>query len=119
MEPEINVLKDGHNRPYSFTQFDTVEDARYAIRRCHGHTLYKRPLRCEWARVNRSIFISPKVEISEEETKAFIGKFGEIEDFVEAKETDLPNVHEFEPNEWIVKFAQREDGVRAYNVRFL
>lgn len=86
------------------------------MKKAHGYILNRRPLRCERARVNRTIFISPKVDISPEETKVTVESFGKIEDFVEARNTNLPNAYEFEANEWLVKFAFRNDAIKAFNV---
>lgn len=59
-KPDIKVLKDNRNRPYAFVQFETVDEAKTALKKVHGFILNRRPLRCERARVNRTIFISPK-----------------------------------------------------------
>lgn len=59
-KPDIKVLKDNRNRPYAFVQFETVDEAKTALKKVHGFILNRRPLRCERARVNRTIFISPR-----------------------------------------------------------
>lgn len=111
-------MKDNKNRPYAFVQFESAEEANTALKNVHGSLLNGRSLRCERARVNRTLFISPKVNVSEKDTKAILEGFGQIEDLTEACSTNLPNVQEFQPNEWFVKFSFRKDAIKAYNVCF-
>lgn len=57
---EVKVLVDTKNRPYAFVQYKTEKEAKFAIKVAQGALLNNRPIRCEHARVNRTLFLSPK-----------------------------------------------------------
>lgn len=54
----VKVLKDGANRPFSFVQYTTAQEAAYALQKCQNACLDGRTIRVERARVNRTLYIS-------------------------------------------------------------
>lgn len=54
---------DNKNRPYAFVQYQTEKEAKTAIKNAQGALLNNRPIRCEHARVNRTLFLTPKSNI--------------------------------------------------------
>ena len=128
------MLVDNRNRPYAFVQYTTEKEAKRAIKNAQGALLNNRPIRCEQARVNRTLFFSPKFQdigptsdVSQtiynvyfnidslKELKTYLNTFGEIEEFLLAPEaTRLPNADEFKQNEWFVRFVHRDDAISAY-----
>ncbi|KAI8365647.1 hypothetical protein EDC96DRAFT_187803 [Choanephora cucurbitarum] len=104
----VKVLKDWLKRPYAFVQFERVEDSKTAIKEAPGTILHGRSIRCEPARVNRSICL---VSFSQPFHKKFIrsalSSFGEIEDI-----TVLQPHGKF--HSIVVKFRYREDAIKAY-----
>ena len=54
----VKVLKDWANRPFSFVQYTTAQEASYALQRAQKATLDGRMIRVERARVNRTLYIS-------------------------------------------------------------
>lgn len=55
---------DSKNRPYAFVQYQTEKEAKEAIKNAQGALLNNRPIRCEPARVNRTLFLTPKSNIN-------------------------------------------------------
>jgi RNA recognition motif-containing protein len=53
----VKVLRDLCERPYAFVQFNTDDDAKNAIAKGQGTYLDNRYIRCEPARVNRTLFV--------------------------------------------------------------
>ncbi|KAI8374909.1 hypothetical protein BD560DRAFT_87641 [Blakeslea trispora] len=104
----VKVLKDWLKRPYAFVQFERTEDSKRAIKEAPGTILHGRSIRCEPARVNRSICL---VSFSQPFHKKFIhsalSTFGEIE------EINILQPHgKFHST--VVKFRYREDAIKAY-----
>jgi len=54
----VKVLKDWANRPFSFVQYATAQEATYALSQCQKSILDGRMIRVERARVNRTLYIS-------------------------------------------------------------
>ena len=54
----MKVLKDWANRPFSFVQYTTAQEANYALQKGQKATLDGRMIRVERARVNRTLYIS-------------------------------------------------------------
>ena len=72
----VKVLKDWANRPFSFVQFTTSQEASYALQRAQKATLDGRMIRVERARVNRTLYISKeKGKIDEAVSRAIISCF--------------------------------------------
>ena len=53
----VKVLKDWANRPFSFVQYTTAQEAGYALQRAQKATLDGRMIRVERARVNRTLYV--------------------------------------------------------------
>jgi len=54
----VKVLKDWANRPFSFVQYATAQEATYALQKGQKAILDGRMIRVERARVNRTLYIS-------------------------------------------------------------
>jgi len=54
----VKVLKDWANRPFSFVQYTTAQEAGYALQQSQKASLDGRMIRVERARVNRTLYIS-------------------------------------------------------------
>lgn len=132
---EVKARLDSKNRQYAFAQFNTAEEAKTALQKCQGVIIHGRPIRIEHARVNRTIFLSPKanektidpivsIVLAKRHTfqltvikslKSQVSKFGEVEDFLFAQSAQqLLNATEFLENEWFIRFAYRDDAIKAY-----
>ncbi|ANB14740.1 Rim4p [Sugiyamaella lignohabitans] len=109
----VKVLRDLANRPYAFVQYSTVEEAKLAIEQAQRTELDGRAIRCEPAKVNRTLFITPvSVEkIGKSELEATLSRYGEIEDITLAKFSPAIRA----PTEsWFCRFVYREDATLAY-----
>lgn len=53
----VKVLKDWANRPFSFVQYTTAQEAGYALQKAQKATLDGRVIRVERARVNRTLYV--------------------------------------------------------------
>ena len=51
-------MKDWANRPFSFVQYTTAQEATYALHKSQKACLDGRMIRVERARVNRTLFVS-------------------------------------------------------------
>jgi RNA recognition motif-containing protein len=54
----VKVLKDGANRPFSFVQYTTAQEAGYALQQAQNASLDGRMIRVERARVNRTLYVT-------------------------------------------------------------
>ncbi|KAI9311803.1 hypothetical protein BX666DRAFT_896184 [Dichotomocladium elegans] len=104
----VKVLKDWLHRPYAFVQFERIIDAKKALKEAPGTVLDGRSIRCEPARVNRTICITPfsypgylphETELSDE-----MSVFGAIESVFVAQ-------HEYCA---YIKYRYRDDAIRAF-----
>ncbi|ODV87340.1 hypothetical protein CANARDRAFT_5886 [[Candida] arabinofermentans NRRL YB-2248] len=112
----VKVLRDPANRPYAFVQFKKDEEAKRAIIEGQHSLLNGRTVRCEKARVNRTLYIETTNKgMSDDDIKTLLEKFGEIEKFVGAEEKDCEegSVDE-EYSFWFCKFVFRQDAISAY-----
>lgn len=111
----VKVLRDQVNRPYAFVQYTNDRDAASALAGAQHNTLDGRTIRCEPARVNRTLFVTPlNDDLANESTvEEFLGQYGELEELVYSN---------FAPggtkkhHSWFAKFAYRDDAIRAYAV---
>lgn len=112
----VKVLRDPSNRPYAFAQYSNDEDCKNAIELGHGAELEGRKLRCEAAKVNRTLFVSVSPPLSLQTLKESVGKFGEIELlFGSTSEGEVIHVpHNGTSLSWFVKFSYRDDAIRAF-----
>ena len=126
----VKVLRDPQNRPYAFVQYTNDHDAQRALNLSQGSTLNDRVIRCEQARVNRTLFISCSSPISCRDIVSFCEQFGELEQLIPSFTPDsnqsnknqsnlLPSFKVVEPESyksscWFVQFAFRDDAIRAF-----
>ena len=76
------VLRDTCNRPYAFVQYTTDSDSKLAIEKGHNSVLDGRNIRCEAAKVNRTLFVSSKSFLSKSIIRDRLSNFGEIEELL-------------------------------------
>lgn len=117
----VKVLRDHANRPYAFVQYKNDKDAKMALKMAQGSMLNGRTLRCESARVNRTLFITHQDSLEFNKIMELCEKFGELEQLVPNKEQN-----QFHRNNrkyhyptsngcsWFVQFAYRDDAIRAF-----
>lgn len=114
----VKVLRDTSNRPYAFVQYGNDEDCKRAIKFGHNSVLNGRNLRCEHAKVNRTLFICCPTVLNEEGIKLFLETYGEIEQVaISTINGTLSHKRSAEENSsrfWYAKFAYRDDAIRAY-----
>ena len=114
----VKVLRDQENRPYAFVQFTNDLDARRALNLAHGSLLNGRPIRCEPARVNRTLFITHATPISYIDVNQFCSLFGKLEQLVPSRDkfqfSKGYNVLVTTSSSWFVRFVFRDDAIRAF-----
>lgn len=110
----VKVLRDPSNRPYAFVQYSNDADAKRALREGQHSVLDGRTIRCEPAKVNRTLYIATcnDLEISLKDIKEIIGQYGEIEQVVGDNDSTYrkSNIN----RAWFCQFAYRDDAIRAY-----
>lgn len=116
----VKVLRDQQNRPYAFVQYTNLQDAQLALSAAHGSRLDGRIIRCEAAKVNRTLFISSESNKLFVDVENFCNKFGELEQIVpgtyDIKDASVIQ-HKFpdvEAKSWFIQFAYRDDAIRAF-----
>ncbi|KAI5801706.1 hypothetical protein DFH27DRAFT_557670 [Peziza echinospora] len=120
----VKIRRDDKGNPYSFCQFENDEDAKKAIRDGRGAIIDEsgRRIRCEAAKVNRTLLLS-KIDnglFDESEARKALFGFGQLEslEFVTGKYTQSRGIR----NGCYVRFAYRQDAVdchqsfRSHNV---
>lgn len=114
----VKVLRDHANRPYAFVQYKNDKDAKRALRMAQGSVLNGRTLRCESARVNRTLFITHVTQLQFNKIIELCEKFGELEQLVPNREQNQYNKRYNYPASsgysWFVQFAYRDDAIRAF-----
>ncbi|ODV66058.1 hypothetical protein HYPBUDRAFT_153587 [Hyphopichia burtonii NRRL Y-1933] len=113
----VKVLRDTSNRPYAFVQYTNDNDCKRAIKLGQDSLSSGRRLRCEAAKVNRTLFISSSSKLSENGLKEYLSIFGEFDDIKPSDSDGLVQITS-NPEEtfknWFVKFTYRDDAIRAY-----
>ncbi|SJM84468.1 related to Meiotic activator RIM4 [Zygosaccharomyces bailii] len=114
----VKVLRDPANRPYAFVQYTNDKDAKRALKMARGSVLNGRTLRCESARVNRTLFVTHVTPIYFVEVANLCEAFGELEQLVPSNDNNqLSRRCTYPPsnnNSWFVQFAYRDDAIRAF-----
>ncbi|EDO15770.1 hypothetical protein Kpol_478p5 [Vanderwaltozyma polyspora DSM 70294] len=114
----VKVLRDPANRPYAFVQYTNDKDAKKALKKAQGSILNGRILRCEPAKVNRTLFVTHSLPISYVDVAKMCEKFGELELLVPNRENNQYVKRYCYPiasgNSWFVQFAYRDDAIRAF-----
>ncbi|KAG0177758.1 hypothetical protein DFQ29_004460 [Apophysomyces sp. BC1021] len=105
----VKVLKDWMGRPYAFVQYERMSDAKNALREAPGTMLDGRNIRCEPARVNRTLCLAAlETKVTEKEIQAKLSPFGEVEDIT------LPKPSSQNQSCAFVKFRYRDDAIKAF-----
>lgn len=113
----VKVLRDPANRPYAFVQYTNDEDSKKAILEGHNSVLNGRNLRCEAAKVNRTLFISSKLPKTEKSFKEILEEFGEVEQLTSSDEYGnirFVKGHIKSSKFWFCKYVYRDDAIRAF-----
>lgn len=113
----VKVLRDTSNRPYAFVQYLNEKDSKLAIQKGHNSILDGRSIRCEAAKVNRTIFITSPLSLSVVAVETKLSKFGEIEELIPSNTAgqcykDAPNLRGYK--NWYCKYVYRDDAIKAY-----
>jgi RNA recognition motif-containing protein len=114
----VKVLRDPANRPYAFVQYVNDEDADLAINEGQHSILNGRTVRCEKARVNRTLYLKLSDSgISERLMNKLLLRFGEIERLVAVNDNfNVINSTNQKLNykNWFCKFVYRQDAINAF-----
>lgn len=113
----VKVLRDTSNRPYAFVQYGNEEDSKLAISKGHNSVLHGRKLRCEPAKVNRTLFLSSPVVLTEKDLKSNLKEFGEFDNIKSSNINGVVNLDRTfneDSNFWFIKFTYRDDAIRAF-----
>lgn len=107
-------MRDPSNRPYAFVQYTTDEDAKKALRGAQHSVLDGRSIRCEPAKVNRTLYIATAtgIDLPLKDVKEVLEVYGEVEQMVGNNDSQFrkSNLNKA----WFCKFAYRDDAIRAY-----
>ncbi|CAG8602871.1 9742_t:CDS:2, partial [Dentiscutata heterogama] len=77
----VKVLFDWLNRPYSFVQFESIEDAQRALTEAHNSIVDGRHIRVEKAKVNRTLLIGRfSRDMKEDDITKLLEPYGATED---------------------------------------
>ncbi|OBA22574.1 hypothetical protein METBIDRAFT_31453 [Metschnikowia bicuspidata var. bicuspidata NRRL YB-4993] len=112
----VKVLRDPMNRPYAFVQYTNDRDCKQAIKMGHNSELDGRKLRCEAAKVNRTLFISSFSETKQSDIHRLVCNFGETELIAPSSQTGRVIDHSSPESSfnWFIKFSYRDDAIRAF-----
>ncbi|KAL9544976.1 hypothetical protein MBANPS3_007354 [Mucor bainieri] len=104
----VKVFKDWMKRPYAFVQYETVDDCKQALKEASKTSINGRRIRCEPARVNRSIcLVSLNQPFNKKHVANILSEYGEIEDM------NILQPHgKF--HSILIKFKYRDDAIKAY-----
>lgn len=112
----VKVLRDPANRPYAFVQYSSDEDANRAIMEGQHSILNGRTVRCEKARVNRTLYLQlPLPGMDQIKMKVLLNSFGEVERMVSVNDNFniVESVSDLHTN-WFAKFVYRQDAISAF-----
>lgn len=110
----VKVLRDMSNRPYAFVQYTNDDDCKLAIEKGHNSILNERAIRCEAAKVNRTLFIQSKTFLSKSNIAAKLQQFGEIELLTPSNKSGSIRSDDKLSQFWFCKFSFREDAIKAF-----
>ncbi|KAG0262788.1 hypothetical protein BG011_009709 [Mortierella polycephala] len=107
----VKVLKDWMQRPYSFVQFEHVEDAQRAMAEAQNTIIDGRHIRIEQARVNRTLLILRfNRATTEKDIADVLGRYGPLEDVSIFHDLGPPRNRRYA----FAKFAYRDDAIKAF-----
>lgn len=111
----VKVLRDTRNRPYAFVQYTNDDDAANAIKEAQGASLDSRKIRCEPAKVNRTLFLLLPRPIASDDITKLLGEFGPIERLVSSMYFNSPeNSPPPFSKGWFCQFVYRDDAITAF-----
>lgn len=112
----VKVLRDPANRPYAFVQYTNDSDCRTAIDLGHDSELGGRRLRCEAAKVNRTLFFLFEEARSRGQVDAIVSKFGETDAIRPGTNSGRLSLScsVLMSHNWFVKFAYRDEAIQAF-----
>lgn len=112
----VKVLRDPANRPYAFVQYTNDIDCRTAIQLGHDSELGGRRLRCEAAKVNRTLFFLFTEPRTKDEVSAIVDVFGESDAILPGTNSGrLARISsDSTSHNWFVKFAYRDEAIQAF-----
>ncbi|TID14771.1 hypothetical protein CANINC_004442 [Pichia inconspicua] len=115
----VKVLRDPANRPYAFVQYANDSDAELAISEAQHSILNGRTIRCEKARVNRTLYFElSNTGICEKTLKKLMVRFGEVEKLVKVDDNFTSNAvnsdQKAKHKRWFCKFVYRQDAISAF-----
>ncbi|GMG21989.1 unnamed protein product [Ambrosiozyma monospora] len=111
----VKVLRDPSNRPYAFVQYTNDSDANRAISEGQHSILNGRTVRCEKARVNRTLYVEMSSGgLTQPAIHQLLSKYGEIERMVAVGE-DFSTIDSIGvQSRWFCKYAFRQDAISAF-----
>lgn len=107
------VLRDSSNRPYAFVQYANDMDCRLAISICHNTELDGRRIRCEPAKVNRTLYLTFSGRPGTSYVVDLLTQFGSIEQVLSSNNKGKV-IHQNESKYWYVRFVYRDDAIKAF-----
>lgn len=113
----VKVLRDYNSRPYAFVQYTNDDDSKLAIKCSNNSLLDGRYIRCEPAKVNRTLFITSYEAVVKGEVAQVVKKFGETELVVASNGYGQIKSGQADDDAcrfWFVKFCYRDDAIRAF-----
>lgn len=115
----VKVLRDPASRPYAFVQYAKDEEADLAISEGQHSILNGRTIRCEKARVNRTLYVEISNKgICEKTLKKLMLRFGEVEKLVKVDDEFLSDTSSLnqktKSKRWFCKFVYRQDAISAF-----
>lgn len=113
----VKVLRDPENRPYAFVQYTNDTDCQNAIIEGHNFELGGRRLRCEAAKVNRTLFFSFLVAKTKENVIELVSTFGGTDLVLPGSESGRlvhANLSLLLSRNWFVKFSYRDEAIQAF-----
>lgn len=114
----VKVLRDQINRPYAFVQFTNDADCQEAIRHCNNSLLDGRALRCEAAKVNRTIFVSLFRSLLYAQIEALVANYGSLDLAIASDRHGQPldgiEGQRGPSRHWFIKFTYRDDAIKAF-----
>lgn len=112
----VKVLRDSSNRPYAFVQYSNDAACRRAIEAAHDSVLEGRRIRCEAAKVNRTLFLSAPVPVTAADVRRLAAAYGDTE-LITASDINGNILVEANAGAsfcWFVKFSYRDDAINAF-----
>ncbi|KAF9917419.1 hypothetical protein BX616_001043 [Lobosporangium transversale] len=107
----VKVLKDWMQRPYSFVQFEHIQDAQRAMIEAQNTLIDGRHIRIEQARVNRTLFLLRFGRAAtEQDLIDVLEQYGPVENVSIFQDLGPAKNKRYA----FAKFAYRDDAIRAY-----